>query len=75
MSGDIFVPSSKPEDALVGPLHTITYITADKSALQQMLCDGMDLERSDWLTPTADERQQLDSYFGFCNSRVMRLSV
>jgi len=65
MSSDIFVPTSKAGDALVGPLHTVSYITADKHSLEQMLCDGMDLEKSSWIQPSPEEYAQLNPYFGF----------
>jgi len=65
MSADIFVAQSRKKDALVGPLSTITYVTADPDAAYRLLVDGMGLEASEWFVPTEFERPELDAYFGF----------
>lgn len=65
MSQDIFVPTSKPEDALVGPLHTITYITADKEAVGNILTKGYGLDQEPWFDPSAGEYAVLNPYLGF----------
>jgi catechol 2,3-dioxygenase-like lactoylglutathione lyase family enzyme len=49
MSEDIFVAKSRPADALVGPLHTITYVTADLDGLHQTLTAGLEQQVGDSL--------------------------
>jgi len=74
---DIFVPESKPEDALVGPLSTITYVTADPQLATKMLVDGLGLSASEWIEPGGDNRAALNKYFGFNSSdgwKVRKLS-
>ncbi len=61
MSADIFIPKSHPKDATVAPLHTITYVTADKHGIEKALCEGLDMEQSAWLESTPD----MNTYFGF----------
>jgi len=68
MSGDIFVAQSRPEDAIVGPLSMITYITADEAGAYKLFVDGMGLQASDWYVPAASERPDLDAHFGFKSS-------
>lgn len=68
MAEDIFVPKSKPEDALVGPLHTITYLTADKGGVEKAFRDGYGLSTDGWRQPSAKEYETLNPYFGFSPS-------
>ncbi len=68
MSEDIFIPDSTPEDAIVGPLHTVTYVTSDKSGVEKALLQGYGLDTTGWMTPSAEQRQTLDPYFGFSAS-------
>lgn len=68
MAGDIFVAKSSPDDAIVGPLSTITYLTTDPDLVYKMLMDGMNMKASDWYVPTAEDRPVLNAYFGFDES-------
>ena len=68
MTADIFVAQSKPEEALVGPLNTITYITSDETTAYELLTEGMRLEASEWFIPSEVEKSDLDCYFGFESS-------
>ncbi len=65
MAEDIFIPKSKPEDALVGPLHMVTYITADKGAVEKSLIEGYGLTGAGWETPSANHFKKLNKYLGF----------
>jgi len=65
MAGDIFVAESKPEDAIVGALNTITMVTIDPDTAYKIFVDGMGMDASDWYVPTDIERPELDAYFGF----------
>lgn len=65
MSGDIFVPESSSEDALVGPLHTVTYITNDKAMVEKIFRQGYGLQATDWFEPTGDDYKRLNPYLGF----------
>lgn len=47
---DIFVPTSRPEDGLVGPLHTVTYVTAAPDEVGRAFVEGFELGESDALT-------------------------
>lgn len=62
---DIFVPKSKPEDALVQQLHTVTFVTSDKAATQRAFLDGYGLDWTGWQSPEAESRARLNDYFGF----------
>ena len=64
MSEDIFVPKSRPEDALVGPLHTVTLVTAEPGRLRTALTDGYGLTHSGWAAPSPEQRTKLNPYFG-----------
>lgn len=68
MAEDIFVPKSKPEDALIGPLHTVTYVTADKEGVEKAFRQGYGLDASGWRQPSAEEFETLNPYFGFAPS-------
>lgn len=62
---DIFVPKSSAADALVGPLHTITYVTSDAPAVERILTEGYGLTGSAWLRPDEEARSVLNEYLGF----------
>lgn len=64
MSQDMFVPKSAPEDARVGPLHTVTYVTADREKVERLLTEGMGLTATDWFVPDAQTRAALAGYLG-----------
>jgi len=65
---DIFVAQSKPSEALVGPLHTIAYVTSDEANAVTILSKGMGLKASEWFSPSDAEKPNLDAYFGFESS-------
>jgi len=65
MSEDIFIPQSSPDDALVGPLHTVSYITAHKDAVHTLLSGGYGMVSGDWYTPPDEEQAELNAYLGF----------
>lgn len=65
MSEDIFIPKSSPSDAIVGPLHTVTYVTADKAGLERIFREGYGLDASQWMTSSPDALKTLNPYFGF----------
>jgi len=71
LNTDIFVPSSSPQDAQVGPLHTVTLITADKIGVQRMFTEGLDLEMTPWVSPTKEESLMLNPYFGFDEHKLI----
>lgn len=64
MSEDLFVARSRPEDAVVGPLHTVTYVTGNRDAVESSLVRGLDMESSGWSTPNETERRRLNDYYG-----------
>ena len=65
MSADIFVPQSSAEDAVVGPLHTVTYVTRDKATVERIFAKGYGLDSSGWRQPAANERKKINAYLGF----------
>ncbi len=75
MSQDIFIPTSKPEDARVDQLHTVTYVTSEKDSIERAFRDGYGLEWSGWQTPAADELAQLNTYFGFPEGAVWEMCL
>lgn len=48
MTADVFEPASSPDDAIVGPLHALTYVTAAGDALSEALTSGFELDCGDW---------------------------
>ncbi|GAB5486932.1 MAG: hypothetical protein Pars2KO_05020 [Parasphingorhabdus sp.] len=68
MTADIFVPESSPEDAIVGPLHTVTYVTGDKATVEKIFTQGYGLDNSGWNKPAGEELAALSSYLGFDES-------
>ncbi len=65
MTADIFVPQSTPDDAIVGPLHTVTYVTSDKQAVEKIFLEGYGLDSSGWTKPSGDEIANHNKYLGF----------
>lgn len=65
MTADIFVPQSSPEDALVGQLHTVTYVTSDKQKVEEIFLKGYGLDSSGWQRPAEKELENLNDYLGF----------
>ena len=61
---DIFIPESKPEDALVSPLHSVTYATSDPDLLERIFTEGYGLTQSGW-TDCSDADAE---YLGFGNT-------
>ncbi|MFK7954668.1 MAG: VOC family protein [Lysobacterales bacterium] len=49
---DIFVPKSRPAEALVGPLHTVTYVTAEMDRVDELLAQGYGLTICDDAAPS-----------------------
>lgn len=64
MTEDIFVPKSAPEDALVGPLHTVTYVTGDKQRLDKALRRGYGLTSTGWLDSDKSDLAAISQYLG-----------
>ncbi len=64
MSEDIFLPKSSHDDAIVEQLHTVTYLTAEKTTVERALREGYQLEWSGWQKPLLSELETLNSYFG-----------
>lgn len=64
MTADIFVAQSSPDDALVGPLKTITYVTSDAAGTHALFTNGMDMKASDWFVPAGEDKARLSAYFG-----------
>ncbi|MEO9468002.1 VOC family protein [Parasphingorhabdus sp.] len=62
MTADIFVPESSPEDAIVGPLHTVTYVTCDKDRVEEIFRKGYGLDSSGWTEPSS---AAVGAYLGF----------
>lgn len=65
MSADIFVPQSSPDEAIVGPLHTVTYVTSDKATVEKIFTKGYGLNSSGWSKPAEDELKNANAYLGF----------
>lgn len=68
MAQDIFIPESSPDDALVEQLHTVTYVTSDKEAVEKLFRQGYGLNHTGWLEPSGAELGQLNDYFGFSDA-------
>ena len=65
MLQDIFVPTSRPDDAIVRQLHTVTWTTSDKETVERALVTGYGLVTTGWQRPSPDELVVLNDYFGF----------
>lgn len=72
---DIFVPKSSAADALVSPLHTITYVTSDPAAVERILKDGYGLKGSEWQRPDNGARAALNDYLGFDRSHTWSVAA
>ena len=59
MAEDVFAPQSTPDEALVGPLHTITYVTADSTGAQRFFVDGLGLDAGDVVSLGAEQAAYL----------------
>ncbi len=64
MSEDIFVATTRPEDAVVGPLHTVTMVTREKDPISRIFEQGMELESTAWQAPSGEDLDRLNRYFG-----------
>ena len=58
---DIFIPESSPDAALVGPLHTVTYVTSEPQRTELIFTEGYGLTSSGWSEPELE----LAQYLGF----------
>ncbi len=65
MTVDIFVPQSSPDDAIVGQLHTVTYVTSSKAKVEEIFTKGYGLDSSGWTAPRLAELDTLNGYLGF----------
>lgn len=65
MAEDIFVPKSKPGDALVGPLHTVTYVTSSGDDVERIFTQGYGLDAVERSEPRDGELRSLNAYLGF----------
>lgn len=75
MMQDIFIPTSSTDDALVGPLHTVTYITANKVSVERILTQGYGLDCEPWMQPSALEFAALNAYLGFAAEDEWEASI
>ncbi len=64
---DIFVPKSSPDDALAGPLHTVTLVTRDRETMERIFTEGYGLVSSGW----EDADAGTASYLGFDASQAI----
>ena len=67
---DIFVPTSSPQDALVGPLHTVTYVTAEPDRLERILVEGYDLAGTGWVKA----EEAVKTYLGFASGQTVAIN-
>ena len=74
MSEDIFVPLSKPQDAIVGPLDTITWLTNNSKDLEDILINGYLMTRNSWIKPKKDEQKILNNYLGLGSNLTWRMT-
>ena len=65
MTADIFVPQSSPDDAIVAQLHTVTYVSNDKTKVEEIFTKGYGLDSTGWQRPDGAEREALAAYLGF----------
>ncbi|MEE4210171.1 MAG: VOC family protein [Parvularcula sp.] len=68
---DIFVPESAPGDALVSPLHTVTYVTASPGLLERALIGGYDLTAGGWNSPG----REIKEYLGFRADHDLKINI
>ncbi len=50
MADDVFAPRSSADDARTGPLHTVTFVTADPASAERFFATGLGLEASEAVT-------------------------
>lgn len=62
---DIFVPTSRKEDAIAGPLTMVTWVTSDAQQVSKILCNGYHQTHGEWMQPTSESYEGLNNYFGF----------
>ncbi|MEP3226808.1 MAG: VOC family protein [Parasphingorhabdus sp.] len=65
MSVDIFVPQSNADDAIVGPLQMVTYVTDDRATVEKIFTQGYGLQNSGWHTLSDHKLVRANAYFGF----------
>jgi len=68
---DIFVPNSLPSDAVVGPLHTVTYVTSQPETMERALTEGYGLKGTGWSKPDRD----LKTYLGFDADHTVSINI
>ena len=68
---DIFLPESSPDEAFVGPLHTVTYATADPALMERILTEAYHLTGSGW----SDLDEAAARYLGFPAGHEPRMNV
>lgn len=68
---DIFIPDSSSSEALVGPLHTVTWVTGDPDTMERALVKGYGLTSGGWSEPATD----LKTYLGFSPDHNIRICI
>lgn len=68
---DIFLPESSSEEALVSPLHTVTYVTSEPRLMERILTEAYDLVGSGW--SELDEASSI--YLGFSRESGVRINI
>ncbi len=68
---DIFVPQSAPGDALVSPLHTVTYVTSQAETMERALVEGYGLTDGGWNAPG----DTIARYLGFESDHTVRINI
>ena len=56
---DIFVPTSRKEDAIAGPLTMVTWVTSDAQQVSKILCNGYHQTHGEWMQPTSESYEGL----------------
>ena len=62
---DIFIPTSKKKDAIVGPLSMVTWVTNEAQQVSKILCNGYPQTQDEWREPTPESYEGWNNYFGF----------
>jgi len=65
MSQDIFIPLSKSEDAVAGPLNTVTWITNNPKGIENILIKGYSHSTEGWHRPNSFELNLFNHCLGF----------
>ena len=65
---DIFIPTSKKKDAIVGPLSMVTWVTNEAQQVSKILCNGYHQTQDEWREPTSESYEGWNNYFGFDES-------